>query len=371
MSVSLIIPYHSGSFYLDACFASLVKDLDNIAEVIVVSNGNASSQRIPSDYDGLVRVLQHDEPLGYPAAINLGAKEAQSPLLVFCDADTFFPQAGWIAKHCGLRDSRPEIGITSSKLLNYRTDRILDFGIGRTRFNNFHPYLDSLKSDQRIQQSRRVQMACSAVMTIERDLFRIVGGFDESLRYYYQDLDLSLRLKKAQREVWVVADAVAYHRSQSSSITRAPFQIDERGYFTLKNSELFDIDYPRYLIEALTPYATGLSSSGPFALVNLSTLIDLNEVLPLIHNYTSTKDLCRWTPPSRDLQFIALPDVVQTKALRYKGPLLIVVDRAFSLRFNALWRFARDTRADLVVDRHANAYLFDEIVEIQLESSCP
>ena len=370
MSVSVIITYHSGAFYLDVCLASLAKDLNDIAEVIVVSNGNAASPVAPSNYDGVVRILQHDEPLGYPAAINLGAEEARSPLLLFCDADTFFPQAGWIAKHCQLRDARPEIGITSSKLLNYRTDRILDFGIGRTRLNNFHPYLDSPKTDSRVQKSRRVQMACSAVMMIERELFRSLGGFDESLRYHYQDLDLSLRLKEAQREVWVVADAVAYHRGHSSNIVRAPFQIDERAHFTLKNSELFDIDYPQYLNEALVPYVSDLSSCGPFGLVNLSTLIDLNEALPLIQTYTAVRELCRWTPPKRDLEFIALPDVVETRVLRHSGPLLIVVDRSFSLRFNALWRSARDTRADLVIDRHANAYLFDEIVEAQSES-CP
>ena len=368
MSVSVIIPYHDAAFYLDVCLSSLVKDRNDITEVIIVSNGSGALPVAPPGCDGLVRILRYEEALGYPAAANRGVEEAKGSFLLFCDADTYFPEAGWIAKHRKLRDARPEIGITSSKLINYRTDRILDFGIGRTRFNNFHPCRDAHLDDRRVQSSRRVQMACSAVMMIEKELFREIGGFDESLRYHYQDIDLSLRLKQSHREVWVVADAAAYHRGHSSNIVRSPFQTDERAYFTLKNSSLFEIDYPTYLSEALDPYLQHLSSSGPFGVVNLSTLIDLNEALGIIAAHTKLRDLARWIPAKRDLEFIALPDVVGTKVLRHSGPLLILVDRYSSLRFNALWRSARDTSADMVVDRHANAYLFDQIVEVQLRS---
>jgi hypothetical protein len=213
-------------------------------------------------------------------------------------------------------------------------------------------------------------MACSAVMMIERELFFRVGGFDQSLRYFYQDVDLCLRLKREKREVWVVADAVAYHRGGSSSVVRAPFQIDERAYYTVKNAALMEIDYPRYLGEALTPYLDHLSSGGPFGLVNLSTTVDPTDVLEVLTQYTALKPLARWTPPARDVESITLSDVVETNVLRHKGPLLIFVDRHLSLRFNGLWRAARDTRADIVIDRHANVFLFDQVAEVRTKP-CP
>ena len=317
-----------------------------------------------------MQVLHYEVALGYAAAINRGVEKARSHYLLFCDADTFFPHGGWVAKHLELRGTNPIIGITSSKLINYRTDRILDFGIGRTRLSNFHPCRDALVSDPRVQNSRPVQMACSAVMMIERELFLRVGGFDESLRYYYQDVDLCLRLKKEKREVWVVADAIAYHRGGSSSLTRAPFQIDERAHYSVKNAAFMEIDYLRYLNEALVPYLDHITSSGPFRLVNLSTMIDVNDALEIIAKYSAIQPLAAWTPPNRDIESITLPDVVETMVLRHRGPLLIFVDRFLSLRFNALWRSARDTSADIVVDRHANVFLFDQITELRT-GPCP
>jgi GT2 family glycosyltransferase len=367
VSLSVIIPYHSGALYMNLCLGSLEKEGESFEEIIIVSNGASHPPDLPSIATLSIQVLHYKEALGYAAAINRGADKARSHFLLFCDADTFFPDSGWVAKHLELRESNPLIGVTSSKLINYRTDRILDFGIGRTRLSNFHPCRDALVSDPRVQNSRPVQMACSAVMMMERELFSRVGGFDESLRYYYQDVDLCLRLKKEQREVWVVADAIAYHRGGSSNLTRAPFQIDERAHYTVKNANFMEVDYPLYLHEALTPYLDHISSSGPFGLVNLSTMIDLNIAFDVIMKYSVIRPLASWTPPNRDIESITLPDVVDTKVLRHKGPLLIFVDRFLCLRFNALWRSARDTSADIVVDRHANVFLFDQIADLGIE----
>jgi len=360
VSLSVIIPYNNAALYLELCLSSLLKGRENFDEVIVVSNGNVIHPSPPSQYESLVRILRYDEPLGYGEAINRGVAEARGKYLVFCDADTFFPQPNWIARHQALRQDYPNIGISSSKLINYRTDRILDFGIGRTRFNNFHPYRDALTSDPRVQQSRRVQMACSAAMMIEKALFQKLGGFDPALRYYYQDVDLSLRVKDEGLQIWVVADAIGYHRGHASSIVRAPFQTDERTYITLKHAGLFEVDYPKYLSESLRPYRAHLAK-GPFGLVNLSTITDNDEVLAVISDSIELKHLAKWTPKVRDLEFIALTDVVDTKVLRYPHPLLILVDRFSSVEQNGLWHSARDTTADFVIDRNANAFRFDEI----------
>lgn len=365
MSLSLIIPYHSAVSYLNLCLGSLEKDIDFFDEIIVVLNGADSPVSLPQIKGTKLQVLHYKEALGYAAAINRGVEKARSDFVLFCDADTFFPNSGWVSEHFKLRESNPDIGITSSKLLNYRNDRILDFGIGRTRLNNFHPCRDALTSDPRVQKSRRVQMACSAVMMIERELFSRIGGFDESLRYYYQDIDLCLRFKQEKREIWVVADAVAYHRRSSANVVRAPFQIDERAHYSVKNAAFMEIDYPRYLKESLTPYLNHINSNGEFGLVNLSTLVDLDDILNVIFPHTTIKPLARWTPPVRDIESLTLPDLLETNIQRNENPLLIFVDRFLSLQFNALWRVARDTSADIVIDRHANVFLFDEITEIK------
>jgi GT2 family glycosyltransferase len=365
MSVSAVLPYSPASPtrspYLSLCLSSLCREGEVLGEIIVVSNGEGADFLEISELDERIRVITAHEALGYGGAINLGARQASSEFLLFCDADTFCPEPGWIERHLRLHSTNPYIGLTSSKLINYRTGRILDCGIGRTRYNNFHPFRDLPANHQETCHSRQTQMACSAVMLISRDLFLQMDGFDRNLRNYYQDIDLCLRLKRENKEVWVVGDAVAFHRGGSTSLARQPFRIDERAYFTLKNGALLDVDFADYLYSNLMAYSDHLAFHSPFGLVNLSTMTDCQEAVEVISRYADLSPLAAHTPPERDLESVVLPDFLSIEILQSSGPLLILVDRHISLRFNALWKACRDTRNDVIVDRHANACLFDQL----------
>jgi GT2 family glycosyltransferase len=366
MPISVIVPYSSNSPgwlpYLSLCLSSLARESEILSEILVVLNGTRDDCHRIAEAGERVRVITADKALGYGGAINLGAKQASGEFLLFCDADTFYPKTGWVDRHLHLHASNPSIGISSPKLVNYRTGRILDFGIGRTRFNHFHPFRDLPVDHPRTCHSRRVQMACSAVMMIAKDLFLKVEGFDENLRHYYQDIDLCLRLKRENREVWVIGDAMAFHRGESTNLARRPFKIDERAYFTVKNEMLMQIDFADYLNDSLAVHSEHLASAGPFGLVNLSTMTDHREATDIISHYTQLVPLANHAPQERDLETIVLPDFVNFQVLRHAGPLLFLVDRHFSLRFNALWQASRETSADLVVDRHANVCFFDSLL---------
>lgn len=366
MSVSAIVPYYSASAsispYLALCLSSLLSEGEAVGEVILVVNGPCDPElsEPPLDCLTIVRAL---EPLGYGAAINIGTRYARHDYLLFCDADIYSPNPGWVRHHLEIRQKEPNVGISASKLVNHRTDRVLDFGIGRARYNHFHPGRDLPVHHPSVGFSRPVQMACSALMMIERSLFLRLGGFDEVLRHHYQDLDLCLRIKRENLQVWVLGNSVAYHRSASAGLPRTPFKIDERAYYTAKNAALMMVDYASYLRPNLNAYRHHLSSEGPMALIDISTMTEPNEATDIIREFGEIIPLRKAVPSERDLETLTLVDMLDPTALRHHGPLLLLVDRAWSLQFNGLWRAARDTTADIVVDRHANVCLFDELCQ--------
>src|SRR6202047_596225 len=366
MSVSAIVPYYSASAsispYLALCLSSLLSEGEIVGEIILVVNGPCAPELFGPPLDCLT-IVRSLEPLGYGAAINIGTRHARNDHLLFCDADIYSPNPGWVKHHLEVRQTEPSVGISASKLVNHRTDRVLDFGIGRARHNHFHPGRDLPVHHPSLRSSRPVQMACSALMMIERSLFLSLGGFDEVLRYHYQDLDLCLRIKRENRQVWVLGNSVAYHRSASARLPRSPFKIDERAYYTTKNANLMLIDYASYLRPNLKAYRHHLSSGGPMALIDISTMTEPDEATDIIREFCDITIFRRTAPPERALETLTLVDMLDSAALRHDGPLLFLVDRAWSLEFNALWRAARNTSADIVVDRHANVCLFDELCQ--------
>lgn len=85
-----------------------------------------------------------------------------------------------------------------------------------------------------------------------------VGLFDERYFLYLEDTDLSLRLGQKGYKIWLVPQAVVYHKvSQSSGGNRAPNPI----YYQVRNNLLLTRDYSQNLFECLLGllYMTALS----------------------------------------------------------------------------------------------------------------
>jgi GT2 family glycosyltransferase len=59
--------------------------------------------------------------------------------------------------------------------------------------------------------------ACGAAMLIDRELFLAMGGFDERLFCYCEDVDLGYRLRLVGEPTLVVPDAVVRHEGSAST----------------------------------------------------------------------------------------------------------------------------------------------------------
>jgi GT2 family glycosyltransferase len=53
-------------------------------------------------------------------------------------------------------------------------------------------------------------------MFLRREALREVGGFDERFFFYWEDTDLSYRLRRAGWEVYVEANAIVRHRESAA-----------------------------------------------------------------------------------------------------------------------------------------------------------
>ena len=65
--------------------------------------------------------------------------------------------------------------------------------------------------------SRDVDHVMGAFYLIRRDLFHQLGGFDETVFVYLEDLDLSVRVRNAGSRIHYLAEARAYHKGGGTS----------------------------------------------------------------------------------------------------------------------------------------------------------
>jgi GT2 family glycosyltransferase len=353
--ISIIIPFHSNKQYLLTCLSLIKQYKTKDVEIIVVQNNERSDCLVRLDHDPQIESVYFYKSLGYSLACNIGAARARGEYLCFCDADTIPITPRWWDTHIAELNCEPKIGIASSLLLDERTNHVQDFGIGWSGYNHFHPCFGAQLGDPRLLRSRRVQMACSAQMTIRRDIFAQLNGFDETLKFHYQDVDLCLRLKSLGLDTVAVAEAQAYHRGHSAQVNKSPFQIDERGYYTAKHRDTLVTDIGTYIRESIVQLAAGVTLQPIYDLVDFSTIYDSRPIIESLAPDIRVRPLLARAMPKRDPWHLNLFDVLGRDLAKRPEPFLLLVDSISALRLNGLWFSLRGNAHDIAVDRHGNA----------------
>lgn len=111
---------------------------------------------------------------------------------------------------------------------------------------------DAEIDEDQYDERREVEMMCGGAVLLKVEALKKVGIFDEYLFTYYEDSDLSLRLKRAGWKIVYEPSAVVRHMHATSSVENSPFFIyhirKNKPAFVLKN---FGIRPSLYAIKEL------------------------------------------------------------------------------------------------------------------------
>ncbi len=361
MKYSFIIPFHSNEMYLQLCVNSLLKTIpkkDNEI-IIIINNANKQFNHI-SFSNKKVKLFKFKKNLGYGGAVNEGAILAKGKYLCICDSDTVY-FGNWFHYISKFHESNKNIGITSSKLINPHSGKIIDFGMGLTKYNNPHPYMDRNDDFHLTKKNRKVQMACSANMIIEKKLFIQMGMHNNELFNFYSDTDLCLRLKEYKKECWVVAKSVAYHQGNSTHNNRSSYNPDVKGYYVKNNHKYMKIDMDKYFDESFKYFEYYKYKQNKYILIDLSTIVDKEWHHNLIEKYFNLFNIYEYPYKERDVTFIPLVEHLDYYHITKNTPIIYFVDRFISLKNNKLWFDIRPNKYDIVIDRNANVVLAKEL----------
>jgi GT2 family glycosyltransferase len=111
---------------------------------------------------------------------------------------------------------RSNAGIVGPKLTDWDDPRLLQHvGLGLDRFGEVDPLVEPGEVDQeQLDAVRDVFVLPSACLLVRADLFRALGGFDPSISFHGDDVDLCWRAHLTGARVVVAPDARVRHRER-------------------------------------------------------------------------------------------------------------------------------------------------------------
>lgn len=218
--VSVILVTWNSSTYLSNCLANLSMQTIHNFEVILVDNGSV---------DGALDGLQEKYPAinlhihklssnqGFAVANNIGAHLARGKWLALLNVDAF-PDSNWLAQLLQAARDNPEFNFFASRQIQANSPELLD-GAG----DDYHisglawrKYYNQPADKFGLQQTETFS-ACAAAALYLRDEFVKVGGFDEDYFSYFEDVDLSFRLRLIGGRCLYVPQAVVHHVGSAST----------------------------------------------------------------------------------------------------------------------------------------------------------
>ncbi|WP_025681702.1 glycosyltransferase family 2 protein [Paenibacillus massiliensis] len=128
-----------------------------------------------------------------------------------------------------------EINLNSEFIKEKKITLVQNAGSGVD--GNFNGYdVGFCKEDTgQFSEIREIDSCCGAAMMMKRDLFNEVGGFDENFFMYYEDTDLSYRVKKKGYSLYFSPTALVRHIHTGSSQEWSPFFV----FHVYRNKLLF------------------------------------------------------------------------------------------------------------------------------------
>ena len=215
-AVAVVIANWNGQDLLGDCLGAFA-ELDypsELVRVIVVDNASTddSVTYVRANFPD-VEVIEN-EVNNYAMANNLGVKASDSPYVAFLNTDTRV-DAGWLKALVAALEETPDAAAVGSKVL-FMDGRINSTGIAALPDFHWQDRGFGEKDAGQFDAREEVDGISGCSVLFRRDALVEVGLVDEDFEMYYEDVDLSYRLRAANYKLLYEPKSVVHHHYNAS-----------------------------------------------------------------------------------------------------------------------------------------------------------
>lgn len=251
----IIVNYNTKQLTCNCINSIKEKTKDLRYEIIVVDNASHddSVSFLKQNFSDLI-ILESPENIGFGRANNLAADVAHADTLFLLNSDTIIVDNSIKVLYDYLQE-HPKTGVCGGLLLNE------DGSIGHssspqlTLTHYLRSYLPAcfhkIPIEERVSNVTEVGYICGADMMVRKNVFEEAGRFDSDFFLYYEESELSYRIKKKDYRIQLVPLARIIHLGGSSGTAKeelSEFILQEQWYSRfLYFRKVYSSRHPYYL----------------------------------------------------------------------------------------------------------------------------
>ena len=211
-SVAALIVSHDGARWLPAVIEGLGEQRTPVDAVVAVDttsrDGSADLLR-----EAFGSVVEAHGSTSFPAAVSLGLERVGDCEWIWILHDDSRPDPGALEALMRAAQANPDVDVLGPKLREWPSlRRLLELGVTISGTGRRETGLERGEYDQGQHDEIRTVLAVNtAGMLVRRTVLEELGGFDEQLPIFGNDIDFGWRAAAAGHRTIVVPDAVVFH----------------------------------------------------------------------------------------------------------------------------------------------------------------
>jgi GT2 family glycosyltransferase len=226
VGVSILIPFRDHTEMTLECVEAIRRYTRDVPyEILLLDNWSTGLEAeafttAQANIEG-TKVIRITEPFNYSRINNVGVKAAKYPFLLFINNDVFVKDTAWLRRMLDEALVDQTVGAVGAKLL-YPDGAVqhagVVLGVGGVADHAFRGIPgDAPGYMMHAMAAQEISAVTGACMLVRKEAFEASCGFDEQeLTVAFNDVDLCVKLTKANWKIVYMPDTTAEHRESIS-----------------------------------------------------------------------------------------------------------------------------------------------------------
>lgn len=240
--IAVVICNYNGKEYIIRCIDSLIKQKKQKADIYVVDNASCddSVDVIKQAYGDGVYIYINSENLGGSGGFGRGIRESikkDYKYIMLMDNDAVADDNVIDSMYDYLEENQ-NVGMVGAKIMQLdNVNKIMDYAptLNFDKFDNECCWYDKEDSEE-ANIARECDFIAATCAMVRTEVLKKVGGMDEEHFIYYDDIEMSYRIKLAGYKLISMGYVKAWHKSNVNQIPKNTFA---RYYFTRNRYRFF------------------------------------------------------------------------------------------------------------------------------------
>ncbi|HSB07346.1 MAG TPA: glycosyltransferase family 2 protein, partial [Thermodesulfobacteriota bacterium] len=231
MDLSIIIVTCNSSSIIETCLRSIMERMKGIDhELIIIDNASTDETcRVIQERFPEAALIRSPENIGFARANNLGLRKAKGEFILLINPDTSWKR-GDIKEAIQFLRNHPEIGGLGCRLIlkdgswqkshgNFPTlGREMKETFCLPRFFSDTPWAQGIFAYKEREGEGAVDWISCTFFLCPREVIQGVEGFNERYFMYYEDIDLSKRIREKGKEIYYYPKIEIIHYQRMPSV---------------------------------------------------------------------------------------------------------------------------------------------------------